>query len=216
MGIRTTLLASAVWWGVGAAAGLAAPEADIATTQWQLDFEFHDPQRITLTLPGDAEPTTLWYVLYKVTNNTGRDVQFYPSVRLVTNTLRVVEAGADVSPSVYDAIVAGHKKEYPFLAPPAKVTGLLLQGEGNARACVAVFRMFDAEANSFTLYVSGLSGELVRVTNPVFDPDQDESEKNPRFFILRRTLAADYDLPGDPQTRRKAKAVRRSRKWVLR
>ena len=185
MSIRTTLLASAAWWCLSGAAGLAAPEADIATTQWQLDFEFHDPQRITLTLPGDEKPTTLWYMLYQVTNNTGQDVQFYPSVRLITDTLRVVEAGDNISPSVYDAIVALHKKEYPFLAPPAKVTGLLLQGEGNARASVAVFHMFDEEANSFTLYVSGLSGELVRVANPAFDPDQDESENNPRFFILR-------------------------------
>ena len=84
--------------------------ASVGSTAWQLDVKFLDPQRITLKLPGDAEPTTFWYVLFEVTNHTGRDVQFYPSFRLVTSTLHVVEGGANISPNVYDAIAARQRR----------------------------------------------------------------------------------------------------------
>ena len=199
-----------------AAAALAAPKAEISTTSWQLDFEFHDPQRLSLTLPGDAHSTTFWYVLYRVTNNTGQDVGFYPLFEVVTDTLQVVGGGSEINPRVYDAIAAQHKKAYPFLAPPSKITGLLLQGEEHARSSVAVFRAFDQDANSFTVYVGGLSAELARVPNPKFDTHRKESDDNVRFFVLRRTLAVVFDLPGDVRTRARATPVRRDRTWVMR
>ena len=194
----------------------AAPAARLGSSAWQLDFKFHDPQRIVLQFPGDSGRTAYWYVLYEVTNNTGRDRGFYPSFQLVTDTLQVVEGGADIRPSVYDAIAARYKEEFPFLAPPAAIIGLILQGEENARASVAVFRTFDAEADSFTVYVSGLSGEIKRIGNPGLKPTQDESGDTPRSFILRRTLAIAYELPGDSRTRARATPVRRSREWVMR
>lgn len=205
-----------VLWVIWGLVAWAAPKAESGTKSWVLDIKFHDPQRITLTLPGDKHETTSWYVLFEVTNNTGQDVEFYPSFRLVTDTLQVVEGGSNISPSVYEAIIARHKNDHPFLAPPPKITGPLLQGEDNARTSLAVFRMFDKEANGFTIYIGGLSGEIVRVNNPGFDVNEEESAVNPRFFILRRTLAIAYELPGDPDTRIMAKPVRRSREWVMR
>ncbi len=202
--------------GLLTGAGLAAPRAGSSTTSWQLEVKFHDPQRITLQLPGDHHQTTLWYMLYEATNHTGRDVEFYPSFHLVTDTLKVVEGGDSISPSVYDAIAARHKLEFPFLALPTKVTGRLLQGVENARASVAVFRMFDKEAGSFTIYASGFSGQIRRTPNPAFDRKRKESAGNRRFLVLRRTLAIKYDLPGDPDTRWRAKPVRRMREWVMR
>ncbi|MEK6675715.1 MAG: hypothetical protein AABZ47_08680 [Planctomycetota bacterium] len=201
--------------GVTAGVAWAAPEAGTFSSSWLLDFQFHDPQRLSVRLPGDQEETTFWYVLYNVTNNTKMDIQFYPSFRLVTDTLQGVEGGADVSPIVYDLIAAQHKKEFPFLAPPAKITGLLLQGEENARASVAVFREFAREANSITIYVSGLSGEIVRVRNPAFDPKKSETEVNARAFLMRRTLAISYGLPGDDKSVTRAIPVRRTRTWVM-
>lgn len=185
-------------------------------SHWQLDLEFFDPQRITLRLPGESAPTTYWYLLYRVTNNTGQDVQYYPTFRLVTDTLEVVEGGNQISPTVYDAIYERHRREFPFFAPPWKVTGPLLQGRENARVSAAVFRTFDAEASSFTIFISGLSGRIERISNPGFDPGAEESEDNPRFFILRRTLAIYYDLPGDPVTRATSTPIRRTRDWVMR
>lgn len=197
--------------------GGAAPQAEIFSTKWQLDFAFHDVQRISLVLPGDSQPTTFWYLLFEAANLTGRDVEFYPSFELVTDTLQVVEGGANISPSVYDAIAARHKNEFPFFVPPARITGALLQGRENARASAAVFRTFDSSAARFTVYVSGLSGELVRVSNPApVDPGVVSTEPMADSFILRRTLAIVYDLPGDSTTRANAQPIRRSREWVMR
>ncbi len=205
-------------WGVstvvGAVAGLsacalAAPQAGLVSRSWTLDFEFHDPQRITVN------GVSYWYVVYEVTNRTGKDVEFFPSFRLVTDTLQVVEGGAEVNPVVYDAIGARHRNEYPFFAPPSKITGLMLQGDENARASAAVFRTFDPTAAGFTMYAGGLSGEVEQLRNPSFDAKRPVSDENPQSFLLRRTLVITYSLPGDAQTRALAAPIRRSRAWEM-
>jgi len=206
---RFALLLFGVWTGVSGALQ-AAPEAGWVSRSWTLDFEFYDPQRITVN------GTTYWYVLYQVTNRTGKDVDFFPSFRLVTDTLQVVEGGTDVNPLVYDTIAARHHREFPFFAPPAKITGLLLQGEENARASAMVFGTFDPSAAGFTIFAGGLSGEVTRLRNPAFDQTQPESDANPRSFLLRRTLAITYGLPGDTLSRSLATPIRRSREWVMR
>lgn len=211
------LIPAMVAMGIGATLpSVAAPEAPPAARTWQLDFEFFDPQRIILRLPGDTHKTTFWYLLYRVTNNTGRDVEFYPAFSVVTNRLQAVEGGSEISPSVYDGIASRHKKEYPFFARPSKITGLLLQGADSARTSAAVFRAFDPEVDRFTLYVSGLSGDVERVINPGFNADKPETEANPRSFVMRRTLAVTYDLPGDAKTRHASLPIRRTRSWVMR
>ena len=197
------------------AAARGAPQADLISPSWQLDFNFRDPQRITITLPGSSTPSTYWYVLFEVTNNTGRDREFYPSFEIVTNTLRVIKAGDGISPRVYEAIAERHRSEFPFFATPARISGPLLQGAENSRASAAVFQLFDPEASEFTLYVAGLSGEVTRVSNPVYDPDRSPDDV-PAAFVLRRTLAIKYDMPGDPATRSRTIPVRRSREWTMR
>lgn len=213
-GIRVSIA-----WLVGLPFGgfvMAAPETSIVSQSWQLDFEFHDPQRIEVQVPGSGCPTTFWYLLYAVTNATDSEVEFYPSFRLVTDTLEVVAAGDGVLPQVYDAIAKRHAAEYPFFVVPHKVGGRLLQGRENTRTSAAVFRVFDENASRFTVFAAGLSGEMDRVANPAFDSSKGETEANPSFFLFRRTLAIKYDLPGDPVTRSQATPRRRSREWVMR
>lgn len=196
--------------------GWAVPTPSIVPRSWELDFRFLDPQRITLTLPGDSKPTTYWYLLYIAVNNTGQDIKFYPTFDLVTNTLQVVRGGDEISPLVVDAIRARHKKQYPFFVDPMKASGLLLQGVDNARVSAAVFRNFDPQANRFTIYVGGLSGELQRLPNPAFEPNKPESDSNLRFFVLRKALGITYDLPGDVHSRKQAAPTRVKREWVMR
>lgn len=194
----------------------AAPKARVDTPSWRLEVKFHDPQRMVLRLPGDRHETTFWYVLYTVTNNTGMDREFFPSFRLVTDNFGVVEGGAHISPSVYDAVVDRHRREFPFMVSPTKVSGLLLQGEANERTSFVAFRDFDTRANAFSVFASGLSGKIERRANPAFDASKAEGGKNPRQFILRRTLEVRYDFPGDPQTRDRTSPIRRTRRWVMR
>ena len=211
---RSVLTVAVLFAGAGALVALAAPQAGLVSPSWELDLEFFDPQRITVSTPTGTQ--TYWYVLYRVINRTGKDVRFFPSARIVTNTLKVVDAGDGVHPSAYDAIAARHQGDFRFFAPPVKVTGLLLQGAANARESAAVFKTFDPEASSFKVYLGGLAGEKVRVNNMAFDPTKPESEDNPRSFLAQRTLEISYDLPGDPNTRVIARPVRRDRQWVMR
>jgi hypothetical protein len=197
-------------------AGGAAPDSQSDRSVWKLDFAFEDPARISITLPGDVEPTTYWYMLYTVTNSTERDIAFFPTFDLVTETLDVVKGGDAVSPRVVGAIRALHRKRYPFLVDPMKVSGPLRQGVDNARTSVAVFRNFDPDANRFTVFVAGLSGEIERVPNPTFDRDKPVSDSNSPFFLFRKTLAIEYDLPGDQRTRREAVPQRTNQEWVMR
>lgn len=203
-------LALAGFLTLGACWVWAAPKTNPFSLSWTLDIEFHDPQRITI------DGVTYWYLLYEVTNKSGQDVQFFPKARLVTDTLQEVIAGENVGPLVYDAIAARHRKQYPFFAPPTKITGLMLQGEENSRASAMVFKTFDPTAAGFTIYMSGFSGEVERLRNPAFDVNQPESEKNPRSFLLERTLAITYSLPGDVTTRSQATPIRRNREWMMR
>lgn len=213
-GGRPLFSASIVFFATAVVA--AAPVAGPRPRTWQLDVRFHDPQRISVHVAGDERPTEYWYFLYEVTNNTGRDVEFYPSFEIVTNRLEVIEAGDWVHPKAYDAIFARHVKEFPFLARPTEVTGRLLQGEANARASVAVFRMFDARASGFTVYGSGFSGDIERLRVPESIDAAGDAGPQPPSFLLRRTLAIRYQLPGDARTRGDAKPIRRGRQWVMR
>ncbi len=187
-----------------------------APVSWELKFSFSDPQRISLTLPGANQPTVYWYMLYTVENDTDREVAYYATAELVTSSLQVIKGGEQISPTVYDAIKARHKITHPFMIDPSRVSGTLLQGEDNAKTSMVVFRQFNYEDNAFSIYFSGLSGEIKQQPNPSFDASQPESKKNPRTFTLRKTLEIKYELPGDETTRRQAKPMRRERRWVMR
>ncbi len=214
MRVRAVILAGAGVLAAGYAP--AAPQPSVAPTSWELDFRYHDPDRITLALPGDTEESTFWYVLYTVTNTTGREVGFYPTFHIVTNKMEVVESGYGISPSVAEAILVRHHKVYPFSVDPMKMYGPLLQGEDNARTSVMVFPPLDAEVSAFTVYVGGLSGEVVKTRNLKFDPRRPETDENPRFFYLRKTLAIHYGIAGDANTRMVAAPVRVKQEWVMR
>lgn len=194
----------------------AAPKPTIALRYWQLDFAFHDPARITVTLPGGDGPTTVWYLLYSVTNLTGREVDFYPAFDLVTDTLQVVEGGQSIHPDFYLAVRDRHARQYPFFTLPQEVLGSLRQGEDNTRTAAIAFQDFDPQASKFTIYVAGLSGAMTRVPNPAYDRHQPESDSNRPFFVLRKTLAVTYELPGDTKSRKLADPIRVKREWVMR
>ena len=215
LGTRVSLRLAAAFC-VGIPVVGAAPKPSLTPKSWELTFEFRDPARIDVILPGDKHPTTFWYLIYTVTNEAGREVLFYPQFDLVTDTLRVVRGGDDVSLTVFDAIRERHRKQHPFVVAPLKASGKLLQGVDNARTSVAVFRTFDPEASRFTLYAAGLSGEVARASNPAFDPAQPVTEQNLQFFTLRKTLAIRYDIPGDLKSRKRAAPVRTGREWVMR
>ncbi len=231
MNVRTTVMAVAVVGVAGwlAAEASAAPVPSLAPKSWELKFEYSDPQTITVQLPGEDKPKTYWYVLYTVTNNAGREVQFLPKFDLMTNKMQVIRGDPGVHPNVFQAIKQLHRRTHPFLVEPVKVMGRLLQGPDNAKSSVAIFPQFSVRANRFTIFVAGLSGETVLVENPNYQRGQPEYETtklpngaeitkpvNPKFFTLRKTLALRYILPGDEQTRATAQVGRLGKEWIMR
>jgi hypothetical protein len=201
----------------------AAPEPSVAPTSWELKFRFQDPQRVSVVLPGRSEPVVYWYMLYTVENPcdlkeespNDREVEFYPEFVLVTDNLQVIRSENKVSPEAFQAVK--RRSEDELLLPPEKVLGRLLCGKDRARHSVAIWRDFDPEAKGFRIYVSGLSGEVSRLKNPVFDPNKPLSETNRRYFILRKTLEIPYKFPGGLSARSMAvpERVDDKQRWVM-
>jgi len=195
----------------------AAPTPAAALVSWELKFRYQDPQRVSVVVPGKSKPIVYWYMLYTVENPGEREVDFYPEFELVTDTLKVVQSEIRVSPEAFQAIK--RRSGNPLLLAPEKVIGRLLCGKDRAKHSVAIWRDFDPKAKGFNVYVSGLSGEVARLKNPKYDPKQPEdSIKNKRYYVLRKTLEIPYKLPGSESTRILAIPQREAdqQKWIMR
>jgi hypothetical protein len=192
------------------------PEPPLASSAWNLHFKFHDPQRLSVVEPGKTQPTVYWYMLYTVENQADQELFFYPEFQIVTDTLQVVNSGTGVSPEAYEAVF--RRANNPLLLPPEKIAGRILRGKDRARHGVAIWKDFDPRAKAFTVHVSGLSGEVMRWRNPAFNPEKAESPKNQRYFLLRKTLAVPYTLPGSEAARSQSIPRRdvEGQKWVMR
>ncbi len=192
------------------------PEPSPTPISWELDLRFLDPQRIEVQVPGAATPEVYWYMVYTVTNHTGRSQQFFPTFQLVTDDLRVIDTDMGISALVFNAIRERHRRTHPDLVHPTKAIGDLLTGDDNARESVAIWRGVEADAHSFCIYVAGLSGETRLVKNPTFDPGRPESPENSKQFTLRKTLEICYNLRGDSGARALAEPERVGVRWLMR
>lgn len=200
--------------------GRAEPKPNPAPTEWELKFTFQDPQRIEVHLPGQRLPKTYWYMLYHIVNNTGEDRDFVPVIERVAEIdselpADKVEANPKLAPAittsrqlvgldpvVFRAIKSRHARTNPFLVAPVDAITRVKQGKDNVLDSVAVFDDLDPRVARFTIYVGGLSGERTRQVNPAFDAKKPQDDvKNPRWFVLQKTLTIPYVLAGDPQTR---------------
>lgn len=201
---------------VFAQAPASQPTPAIASAAWNLNFKFQDPQRLSVVLPGEAGPTVYWYMLYTVENLTDREVEFFPRFEVVTDKLEVTRSDRGVSPEAFQAVF--RRANDPGLLPAEKIAGRILRGKDRARHGVAIWKDMDPRTKSFTVYVGGLSGESTRWKNPAVDPEKPEGPGNQRYFVLRKTLAIPYDLPGSVGSRSVAVPRRHPDKqtWVMR
>lgn len=223
---------------------MAQPEPNPSPVAWEVKFEPTPPMRIQVDT-GNG-PQTYWYVLYNVTNDTGKDMDFHPEITRVNEieTEATVEQAkkqpalaphTTVDPAIvglpakiFKAIQERHAKTHPFLKPPVEAISRLLQGRDNALTSVIVFPDLDSRVSKFTIYVAGLSGEVLAKPNPAYDPKRPsgppikpgapttQKDENPKFFVLRKTLAMAYTLPGDAKTRRTAEPKLSKMDWVMR
>ncbi|HVP11819.1 MAG TPA: hypothetical protein VMV94_11600 [Phycisphaerae bacterium] len=220
------------------------PKPSPTPISWELTFKPAPLERIQVDT--GKGPETYWYMIYTVINDTGQDVDFFPEVVRVSEidspmpaTSAPANPGEGLGMIVEPALIGGHPKIYeaikqlygktrPFLVSPVDAIGRLLQGKDNARTSVFIFPDLDPRVTRFTIYFGGLSGEKVSISNPKYDPRRAaakekkadakpaEDKDNPQYFVLRKTLAMPYTLPGDAKTRRSAAPAAGPLNWVMR
>ena len=201
-------------WVIIACVSLAAPEPAIvpAPGQWTLDTEFTNPMEITLPLGSDKKPLKFWYLIITITNNTGKDVDFYPKCDLMTDSFQIVPAGKLVSTSLFDQIKKRHKARYPFLELLDQAGTKILQGEDNAKDIAVIWPDFDAKATAVKLFITGLSNETANVNYPILKDDTGA----PLKVFLRKTLELNYSLRGDPALKTSASFEFQGKRWIMR
>ena len=213
------VLAGTVWcvW-----AGLArpAPQPSEAPVDWEFQFTFKDLQGITVEVPGEREPRLFWYLSYQVTNHSDKDEFFVPRFDLYTHTGQLIHAGDGVP-----AYVFGHIKKLlndPLLRDVSGMIGKLLQGEDNAKRGLALWPDFDPAAGVVKIFVTGLSGETVRIKLPKAVRVAEMGEKGELKevekdeLVLAKTLQLTYSIPGQASARAHVAPKLTDRKWIMR
>jgi hypothetical protein len=174
---------------------------------WTLDFRFKDPRLIRMNVPGRGT-RVFWYMWYQVINRTGQPHEFYPRFSLVTldppatfldNNFPLVEDEIRKREDAtgYQRIknsVSISEKPIPPSRPegeafPRAVTGVAIwdgaPGDGKRDSSG---KKDLADANQFSIFVSGLSSDYVLV---------DPLVKGQPPIVRRKTLQLDFKRVGD-------------------
>ena len=220
--------------------GLCADELKPNPTpvHWELQVKTTTPMRI------NADGRNYWYIIYTVVNNTGEDVPFHPDIvraneietetpdevalksTQATSSLTIDPAIVGPNMRLYESIRSRHAKTHPLLVTPVNAIGKLKQGADNAVTSVAIFPELDPKVSRFTIYFGGMSGERIIRPNPLYDAKaaaaakargaKDDDPALQRVFVLQKSLAMPYTLPGDVNSRRAATPVLGKMEWVMR
>jgi hypothetical protein len=160
---------------------------------WVLDFAFKPIRMRTVELPGKGRKH-IHYLWYRVVNRTGKPRMFAPQFTLVTDTGKRYEDM--VIPQAVDVIRNREDPTRPLLGA-VTVMGILpptgeKEGVDDAIDGVAVWEEIDPEADSFKVYVRGLSDGYQEVTVPASDGTDDT-----KTITRYKTLRIDFLRPGD-------------------
>lgn len=200
---------AAVWPDVAKAQTYPTPS--LYPVSWELDFRPGTPRRIVVEIPGESVPRAFWYMTYTVVNRTDREQMFLPLFEMVTQDGQIIRSDRNIPARVFEAIK--QREGNRFLEPFPQVAGLLRVGEDQARDSVAIWPEPTRRMGSFTIFVAGLSGESVPLTDAQGNVIHDE-QGMPQF--LRKTLQMDFQVRGDENFPDRHPVVDRGRRWVMR
>lgn len=191
---------------------VAAPQPAIVQRpgHWTVQVTFEPPQQIVLMRNGGQ--ARYWYTILSLTNRTGQDVDFFPRCELMTDTFQIVPAGMNVPPIVFERIKERHHSRYPLLESLVNAGNRVLEGEDNAKDIAVIWPDFDIRAESFKIFITGLSNETAVVNHPVTV----DATGRPLQVFLRKTLQLDYAFRGDPALRDSVEVVYKGNNWVMR
>ena len=94
------------------------------------------PKRIVVDVPGKKTPRRYWYLTYTVTNNTGKEQDFFPDFEMVTQDGKIHRA-ITTSPWPSSTPSKDRRKRSPDSADA--IAGSLHQGEDQAKDGVAIW-----------------------------------------------------------------------------
>jgi hypothetical protein len=196
----------------------AYPKPSINKIAWELDFQHATPSRITVRVPGSDAPKAYWYMPFTVTNNTNDEQQFLPIFDLVDDKGNVHRSDQNIPKEVFDAIKMREGKK--LMEPLAKASGRLLPGADQARDSVAIWPEPLERMGSFTIFVTGLSGEAVWFKDgqetPLSKADWIKTKPEDAGNILRKTLQIDIQVPGDEFYQGRDRVIKKGEDWVMR
>ncbi|HEX8340939.1 MAG TPA: hypothetical protein VF624_08535 [Tepidisphaeraceae bacterium] len=170
----------------------AYPKPSPYPVSWELKFVHSEPRRVVVEVPGAPLPKAYWFITYTVTNNTERDVEFLPEFLMVSKNGTVKRSDRVVPRVVFDKIKSATNNK--LLESALKVAGTLHVGEDQARDGVAIWEEPEVRMGSFTIFVTGLSGESTPLTDDAGAPLND---KDNRPILLFKTLQLDFNISGD-------------------
>ena len=100
--LKTVVLAATSLTVLSIATSLVAyPTPAAVPYRWELAFE---PGPLRLFVDSASDSDVYWYFTYKITNRTGRDQVWAPSLTLFTDAGEIMNSGRDVPTRVVDAI----------------------------------------------------------------------------------------------------------------
>lgn len=178
----------------------AFPKPAPVPFRWELNFE---PGHLRLYVDQETGGT-YWYFTYTVTNRTGKEQLWAPSLVLYTDNGEILEAGRDVPSQVVEEIrdMLGD----PLIEDQNQIIGDIFQGREHAKEGVVVWPANHLNVTEMSLFIAGISGETARVKNPV----------NGQEIILRKTLQRDYLVPGNALARGSEPVQLVQQQWILR
>lgn len=197
--------------GLAATLAVAFPEPSVSPIAWELKFEPTMPRRVVVEVPGQPTAKAYWYITYTVTNNSDSDVMFLPTFEWVTGDGRVLRSDRSLSPAVFEKIKAqsGNK----LLEHSIKIAGTLRQGPDQAKDGVAIWEEPSSRLGTFSVFVTGLSGESTQLPaadgKPMTGPDG-------RPLLLFKTLQMNFKSAGDEVYPGNDLLVKLGQKWVMR
>lgn len=177
---------------------------------WELKFEHAAPKRIVVDLPGQA-PQAFWYMTYSVTNNTDQARTFLPVFEMMTNDGQIIRSDRNLPYKVFTEIKAREKSKY--LEHFTQIGGQVRIGEDEARDGVAIWKEPMPEMGSFTIFLSGLSGETARLKDA---EGKDLKDAKGDSIILRKTLQMNYYIRGDEVYPGWDEVSTRPQRWIMR
>jgi hypothetical protein len=181
----------------------AAPEPNLAPRTWEINFE-HGSLQVLSVRDAEGKPRWFYFLPYKVTNTSGRELVFAPDVTVADDEGHIISVNADVPSRAFEAV----RKQLgnSLLESPVQIIGKLLQGPDHARESAIIFPINSARADKLTIFIAGLSGETAIVTGA--------TSKEP--IIVRKTYMLEYALPGDPSNPQKTVILPLNEQWIMR